>query len=239
MKGMKIAWIVGGLLAASLFTGVGLPLLAHAETKPATITVQGTGTVDTVPNTATMWFGVTTQAATASAALAANSATMTKVIAALKDAGVAAKDIRTEVVSIQPQTDEIGVGGGRTGGGVVSGYTATNSVSATVRELARIGAVIDAAVGAGADSVSGPSLTHDDVSALYRDALKKAFADAKAKAAALATASSHSLGPVQSITEGSGPVPVPLVGVAKDASTPIEPGTQQVQATVTVTFAAT
>src|SRR5579872_3568499 len=212
---MKIAWIVGALLAASLFAGVGLPLLAHADTKPGTITVQGNGSVDTTPDTATMTFGVTTHADTAAAALAANADAMTKVIAALKDAGIAEKDLQTQDVSVYQETGS-------------SGYTASNAVSAIVRDVSRAGAVTDAAVAAGANVVSGPSLAKGDTSSLYRDALKQAFADAKAKAAALADAAGVSLGAVQSIVEGSAQTPV-FFGAARAAGapTPVEPGTQQ------------
>ncbi|MBA3787506.1 MAG: SIMPL domain-containing protein, partial [Actinobacteria bacterium] len=115
------------------------------------ITVQGSGTVTSVPDRAQLSFGVETQAATAKAALAANSAEMRKVIAALKAAG--ANDVQTQSVSLYPRyADSTGsVSGG------VQGYVAQNSVSATIRELDRAGAVIDAAVGAGANQVSGPA----------------------------------------------------------------------------------
>lgn len=228
MKGMRtrhVLWLAAALLAASLFAGVGLPLLARAEAKPATITVQGNGTVTTVPDTATMTFGVTSRADGADAALAANSADMAKVIAALKGAGVAAKDIQTQNVSVYRREN--------------GGYEASNSVSAIVRDLAKVGDVTDAAVAAGANAVGGPSLAKDGTDALYRDALKNAFADAKSKAAALADAAGMALGAVQSISEGGASTPVPFEAMrAADAKVPVEPGTQQVQATVTVTFAA-
>ncbi len=96
------------------------------------------------------------------------------------------------------------------------------------------------AVGAGATSVSGPSLSLSDAAGLYRDALKQALADAKLKAQALADGSGLTLGGVESIAEGSSPSPLPLAGKmdAAGSSTPIEPGTQDVQATVTVTYSA-
>jgi uncharacterized protein len=237
MKGMRtryVVWLAGALAFASLFAGIGLPLLSHAAAKDAkagTVTVNGSGTVSTIPDIASMSFGVTTQAATAAAALAQNSAETAKMIAALKDAGVAAKDIQTQSVSLQPRTND-------TGDGII-GYTAQNSVGATARDIGHLGAVIDAAVAAGANTVDGPSLTRDDTDALYRDALKAAVADARAKAGALADAAKLSLGAVQSMSEGGGAVPLPFAAArpADTVSTPIEPGTQQVQATVTVTFA--
>src|SRR5258708_21764844 len=182
MKGMRpryVVWVAGALAFASLFAGIGLPLLSHAagkDAKAGTVTVNGTGIVNTVPDTASMSFGVTTNGGTAADALASNAKTMTKVIAALKDAGVAAKDLQTDVVSLQPQTGP--------SGGSISGYTATNSVSATVRDIAPVGPVTDAAVAAGANVVGGPSLTRHATDALYPDALKAAVPDPAPKAAA-------------------------------------------------------
>jgi uncharacterized protein YggE len=229
MNSVRTVWLALGLLGASLFAGVGLPFLAGAaDAKPATVTVMGNGTATTVPDTASMSFGVTTQAPTAAAALAANSGDMAKVIAALKGAGVAAKDIQTQAVSLQPRTSE--------NGDAIVGYTATNEVSAVVRDLGRLGAVIDAAVGAGANTVSGPSLTREDTAALHRDALQAAFAEAKERATALAQAAKATLGAVQSISEASVPGPLPADRLQAVSATPIEPGTQQIQATVTVEF---
>jgi uncharacterized protein YggE len=100
--------------------------------------------------------------------------------------------------------------------------------------------VIDAAVNAGANQVYGPSLSHGDQDELYRQALKAAVANARANAQALASASNLSLGRVTTIVEGGGaPQPVPFAAAADKAmaeSTPIEPGTQETTASVTVTF---
>ncbi len=140
---------------ATLLAGGGAPLLARAdEPVPGTVTVSGTGTVTAVPDTAVVSFGVVTQAQTATQALAANSAVAARVISALKTAGVATKDLQTEAVSLSPRYSDRG--------DEILGYTATNTVSATVRELGRAGAVIDAAVAAGANTVQGPSLRRSD-----------------------------------------------------------------------------
>jgi hypothetical protein len=120
----------------------------------------------------------------------------------------------------------------------VQAYIATNSVSATIKQLARAGAVIDAAVDAGANQVYGPTLSRGDQSDLYAQALKAAVANARESAQALAAAANVSLGRVTAIVEGGGaPAPMPLAAAkAEDASTPIEAGSQQVTATVSVTF---
>ena len=107
------------------------------------IVVTGQGSVSTVPDRAQVSFGVSTDAKTASAALRANAVEMTKVIAAVKGEGIAAADIKTHLVSLSPRYSQ--------NGDTVVGYTATNSVSATIRNLSKIGGTIDAAVDAGAN----------------------------------------------------------------------------------------
>ena len=158
---------------------------------------------------------------------------MRRVLAALRSAG--ATDLQTQYVSLSPRYVD---------NGAVQGYSAHNSVSATIKELARTGAVIDAAVAAGANQISGPSLTHGDPESLYRQALAAAVADARTKAQALAAAANVSLGRVTAVVEGgSAPTPMPLTAAkaAADAvsSTPIEPGQREIGATVSVTFSIT
>ena len=119
-----------------------------------------------------------------------------------------------------------------------SGFTASGSVSATVRDIARAGKAVDAAVAAGGNQVSGPQLERSDRSGLYRQALRSAFGDAKAKAQTLAEEAGAELGQVRRIDENdSGSGPVYPMAMRAEASTPVEPGTQEVQAAVTVTFA--
>jgi len=236
MKLVRIVAVAAAVGLAVAFIGVGRP--DRASGRPATsqgartISVSGTGSVQAVPDRAQFSFGVTTQGTTAVQALAANASLARKVIAALKATGVPASDIRTDSVQLSPNVSD--------DGSTIVGYSATNSVSATLRELGKAGSVVDAAVEAGANQVSGPSLVRSDQNALYRSALRAAVANARAKAQALARASDVSLGSVQSVVEGSAaPPPVPLEKAAGDmaASTPIEPGTQTIEADVTVEFA--
>ena len=235
MRLRHIVWISAVVLAASALAGVGAPRLIHADSggsQPGTLSVVGTGSVTTTPDTATLSAGVTTQGSTASEAMDVNARAMVKVIQALKDAGVASKDLQTQFVSVDPRYDDVGQ--------KISGYGATNSVSAVVRGLSDVGKVIDAAVAAGANTVSGPSLARDDQDKLYRDALEDAVANAREKATALARAAGASLGAIRSLDESpqsSGPVVYGgAFAAAKDASTPIEPGTAEITATVRVVF---
>lgn len=234
MKARNIVWISALVLVASAIAGVGAPRMIHADSTdpPAgTLSVVGTGSVTTTPDSARLSAGVTTDGATASEAMDANAKAMAKVIAALKDAGIASKDLQTEFVSVNPRYD----GDGQK----ITGYNASNSVSALVRGLSDVGAVIDAAVAAGANNVSGPSLARDDQDKLYRDALEKAVANAREKAAALARAAGVSLGSVRSLSESPatlGPIVYGAAMRAADVGTPIEPGTAEITASVRVVF---
>lgn len=237
MSGMnrlgKTLLLAGVLLAAAAIAGVAQPRLGHTATAAAgtTITVTGNGTVDATPDQASFNFGVTTQASTAADALRRNSQRARAIVAALKHAGVDASDIQTTDVSLWPQT--------RANGTQIVGYTASDSVNVTAA-LAKAGDVVDAAVGAGANNVSGPSLDTSDKSSLYADALTKALADAKSKAQAIAGAAGLSVTGVVKVVEGGQANPLPYFTQERTAAADvsIEPGTQQTQASVTVTYSA-
>jgi hypothetical protein len=232
---MRLRWILllaGLLLVASAIAGVAQPRFGHsATTTPAakTITVTGDGSITTVPDRATFTFTIETHAKTATAALNQNSNDATAVIAALKAAGVTSANLQTSQVSLMPQSSQDGT--------TILGYIASNSVTAKT-PLANAGKVVDAAVGAGANGVSGPSLDVSDQDSLYRDALHKAVDDAKLKAQSLADAAGLSLGGVVTITEGGSASPLPIADKMSAVGAPIEAGTQQIQASVTVTYSA-
>src|SRR4051794_16467743 len=216
---MKIAIAVLVLFAAAAVAGVAQPQFARsAATASQTITVTGNGSVETVPDRATFSFTVTSNGDSAKAALTRNETAANAVVAALKGAKV-----QTSGLGVDPRFDD------KTN--TIIGYTATTTVSADA-PLTTIGGLIDAAVAAGADGVSGPEFSRSDRDALYGHALKNAVADAKTKATALADAAGTTLGAVKSITEGTSLTPVPMA-LAADAK--IEPGTQAIEATVTVT----
>lgn len=230
MPGMKIfatlavavALLAGGADAATTAT--------NSTSSSDTVTVSGTGTVTAIPDQASFSFTVQTKAATATAALTKNGTDTKAVIAAVEAAGVAEANIQTSQISLDPILS--------TDGTSIVAYSASDTITVVKLTIAKAGAVVDAAVGAGATDVSGPSLDLSNQDALYNDALKAAVAQAKGKAQALADAAGRSLGGVVSIVEGSAVTPpVPFAAGAKSASTPIEPGTQEVDATVTVTYA--
>jgi uncharacterized protein len=233
MTGMRRLVIIflaaAGLASAAAFAGVGRPDAARGDTTQTNVvTTNGHGVITAVPDEATVSAGVQTNAATAAEAIAANARTANAVVDALKGAG--GTEIQTQQVSLYPRTDEQGN---------VTGYSAQNTVSAKAK-IADAGALIDAAVAAGANTVDGPTLDVSDRDALYRDALKKAVEDARAKALALADAGGFGLGPVTTVVEQGAASPPVFQPAAMDAraagSTPVEPGTQDVTADVTVSF---
>lgn len=219
-----------GVALVALLAGAGGAVGSSSARPGHSIVVSGSGSVATIPDKAQLSLGVSSDAKTAAAALRANAADMTKVIAAVKAQGIAADDIQTRFVSLSPRYTQNGDG--------IVGYTATNSVTVTLRVLAKTGSVIDAAVDAGANQISGPDLSRSDQNALYRAALRAAVSNARAKAQAIAKASGLTLPRITDVTESTAGPPIPLTdaktGVA--TPTPIEPGTQLVQATVTARF---
>jgi len=214
--------VVTALLAASSAGG--------GTTRPIErgITVSGTGSLQTVPDQASFRFGVRKQGATAAGTLGAASAAARRVVAALEAAGVAAADVQTDQVSLAPQFAK----------GRLSGYVAVDAVSVQVRDLGRVAAVIDGAVRAGATEVDGPSFSRSNGAELYRKALASAIADARAKAQAIAAATGTSVGAVVEVREGSDTGGGFVTAQAATGGGPeIEPGTLEIDATVTVTFA--
>jgi uncharacterized protein len=233
MKLVRLALLAAGIAAIVAFVGVGLPAHARGDSNPAqSITVAGSGSVTVTPNQSAFTFGVSTRANTAVQALTGNSAAMRKLIEALKAAGVPAASLQTSSVSLSPFTSD--------NGGEIIGYSASNSVAATIATIGRAGQIVDAAVAAGANQVDGPNLTSSDQTALYDAALKAAVTDARAKAHVLAAAGGLRVGAVRSVEESGDASPVTYdTAQAALAPTPIEPGTQRVTASVTVVFEAT
>jgi uncharacterized protein len=236
MKTIRIAIAALLVLAVAALAGVGRPEAAESASEdPATgITVTGTGEVRKTPDRASLTFGVQTEGATSAKALADNSAATRRLIDALKAAGVSAKDLKTEHLDVSPRWDVDRVPEPR-------GYSASSTVTVSDQPLERASRLGDIAVNAGADTVSGPSLSVADRDAEYRRALERAFDDAREKAETLAAAAGVSVGKVTAIAEGSQPSYMPMYAAADrmtlEAKTPIEPGSEQVTAVVTVTFA--
>lgn len=226
---MRIARI---LAAASLLLAAGA---AQAqEGPPATISVQGSGTVSAAPDLAEIQIGVVSTAETAGAAMRANSALVAKVIEDMKARGIADKDMQTVEVSINPQYPDRRT---NEGSHEIVGYTVQNRLAVTVRELERLGAVLDGLVAAGANTVSGIRFDVSERRKLADEALATAVKDARARAEMIAGAAGVTLGPVREISQGGGGSPQPFFARAAAESVPIAPGSLTISADVNAVFA--
>ncbi|MGC6400366.1 SIMPL domain-containing protein [Sphingomonas sp. FW199] len=215
----------------------------HAQTMAGPIVpVDGTvldvvaeGRVTRTPDIAIVRAGIVTQDANAAAALKANAARMTAVLAAVKKLGIADRDVQTSQISLQPQY--------RYAEGqppVITGYQATNQLTLKLRDVARAGAALDVLVAQGANTIEGPTLMIDAADAAMDEARTDAVRRARARADLYARAAGLRVDRILVISEGAaptpGPVPVMMARMESDSSSKIMPGEQSVDMTVSVRF---
>lgn len=210
--------------------------MAKTPLTPGTIVVGGTGRVAVEPDVADLRLGVSTGAPTVDRARSDAAAAMTAILGAIRGAGVADRDIRTTLVTVQPRYD---YSDGKAP--VLTGYEMSNAVEVTVRDLAALGDVIDASLKAGATSMDGLSFRVDEPAEPERAARVAAVAQARARADVLAGAAGVAIVGVVDIVEGGGSGPgVPMPKAARmmmsDAATPVQGGTTDVSVSVTVTY---
>ncbi|HEX6134387.1 MAG TPA: SIMPL domain-containing protein [Longimicrobiales bacterium] len=228
---------------------LGLALLAvpvaaaaqQAADEPRTITVSAQGTVEKEPEIGVVMLAVESEAVTARAAADANAERMTQLVAALRRAGVADRDIRTLSYELRPEysrqperTDEPPR---------IAGYRAINMVQVTVDTVSRLGGIIDAAIGSGANRVTNVSFRLRDAHGAHIEAAAIAMRNARREAEALAEAAGERLGPALNISTGGyqTPPPMPMYAARAEmdmavAATPVETGTLTVVATVNVVY---
>ncbi|MGB8577209.1 MAG: SIMPL domain-containing protein [Pseudolabrys sp.] len=205
--------------------------LAPAQAAEKLVTVTGEATVAVAPDTAMIRLGVGTQEKTAREASEANAKQMTAVLAAIKDTGVADRDIQTSRLSLQPQYDP-----NKSGTARLTGFQASNQVTVRIRDIDKLPTVLDRAITAGANEMSGIEFVVSEQSKLLDQARDDAIADARRKADLYAKAAGAKLGRVVSITEeGSAPPPRPIQALRAGA-VPIAPGEQTLRAIVTVSY---
>jgi hypothetical protein len=228
------------VLAALMLAVAVLPSTAMAQQITQTIAgtrldISATGEVTRVPDVAIISAGVVSRSASASGALQDTANRMSQVLAALKRAGVADRDIQTSNVSLNPeyrypenQSPQL------------VGYTASNNVTVRFRDIRSSGKILDALVAVGANQINGPTLTVDKPESALDEARAKAVAIGRARAELYA----HSLGlrvvRIVSVNESGGyavPPPVPMMmAQARKADTSIEAGEQKLQVNVAMTF---
>ncbi|MEJ0097311.1 MAG: SIMPL domain-containing protein [Bauldia sp.] len=225
--------MLAGLAAALLFA-----LPAFADTPTPTLSANGQGTEMVVPDIATVSIGVVSRAKTASAALGQNSTDLARAIAAIQAAGVADKDIGTSGLSIDPVYQQPADGQAQTTLPAIIGYSVSNSVTVTIRDIAKSGGILDAVVSAGANQVNGISFDVSDPKAAHDASLKAAIADALARGQLMADAAGVKLVRVLSVSTSEGGMPRPVFAAMafKAAPVPVMPGQQSLDASATVTW---
>jgi len=226
---LTLALVAMTLAACAPFAGPdGMPR------RPATVTVSGVGTVTAAPDMAEITTGVVTQAPTAAQALAANSQAMERLLQALGSLGIATRDIQTTDISVSPQRRQ-----GKDGQPPeIVGYEVSNQVRVKVRDLARLGRVLDQQVGQGANLVYGIRFGLQEPAPRLDEARKLAMADARRKAELYATAAGLKVGRVIAVQEAGAASPRPEMAprALMSAAVPVAPGEQEIKTSVTVTF---
>jgi uncharacterized protein YggE len=233
-------------LAALCFLATTAPLAADTISLDHTITIDGAATIYVDPDHASMDFGVDTQALTVSDALRQNNAKMNNVLEALRASGLARADIQTTQFSITPQHPLVkGSTYQQYDYSVVSGYQVTNRVTVTVSDLTKVGAIIDAAANAGANTSNNVIFEIKNREELLDKVRAEAMRNAKHKAEIMANAVGANLGALITVGNNSvrtmeyeaAPPPPPPPLSAPGQGTSILPGQLSVSANVTAVFA--
>ena len=217
------------------------PASAQSQDKIATMSLTGTGEVTATPDMAVVTSGVVSQAKTAREALTANTDAMTGLIAEIKSAGIEARDIQTNGFSISPRYAERRDSNGNwLEDRKIVGYQVNNGVVVRVRDLSRLGALLDAMVTKGANNIGGINFIVSDADKRRDEARTAAVADVKRKAELYAKAAGVRLGRILSIDEGnvSRPQPVMMMRAMKEdaAAVPVEAGEETLSVNVTITW---
>lgn len=236
-KNLKKASVL--LLAAALIMGFGYGNTASAEELKTvrTITVTGKGKVKVKPNIAIASLGVQTENADAKLAQAESNNRIKAIIDKVKELGIAEADIQTSNYYMYPQYDY-------SKGNNITGYTVTNSITVTVRNIDKVGEIVDAGVAAGANISGNVQFSISDSTAYYEQALSAAIQNAKSKGGAVAKSIGVTIGNPTSIIEmdtyGASVFQGAMAekGVAGDvvSSMPVQIGELEVTATVQATF---
>lgn len=239
---LRASLVAGGLALVALMA---LPARADDNSprqRPATISLTGTGEIAVAPDEAIISSGVITEATTAREALDANNGAIARVIAAIKEAGIEARDIQTAGVSVTPRY-RYPRNDGREDSETprIIGYTVSNTVSVRVRDLARLGQVMDQVVTVGANRIDGISFVVSDADARLDEARGAAVRDARRKAEIYAEAAGVKLGRLVSISEGGGFVPPQpkaemMMARADAMSVPVEIGEERLRVQVNITW---
>ena len=233
-------------LFLALSLAIAVPMTANAQTSPdiaiaspqgTLLSVSASADATRVPDVATISTGVVTQAADANAAMRANAVQMDKVMAAIRAAGIAERDIQTSGISLNPQYKYV-----EDKPPTITGYQASNTVNVKVRDLSRLGKVLDAFVASGANQLNGPNFEVDKPDEAYDEARLAALKKAQARAETYGNALGLKVRRIVSISEGGAGIPRPMPmmramaadGFAKETS--VAPGETTLSVSIDVVF---
>ena len=240
------ALMLGGALMAAVALGApaamaqsqpegGAPMMMHAMAERPALNLSAYGEVRTAPDMATISFGVVTEATTAAEAMSLNATRMNQVMAALRRAGIAERDVQTSGLNLSAQYDYVQNEPPR-----LRGYQANNRVTVIINDLDRVGTTADAVVAAGVNQIDGISFGLKDPTSAENQARQIAVRNLQAKAALYAQALGVELGGIRSLSEGGGYSPQPpqpmyaRAEMAMDAgSTPVAAGQLTVRIDIT------
>ena len=229
-------------LAALLTLGACSPMSSNAQpasyvaTDGTLLNVSAQGEARRVPDIARISTGVVTRAADANAAMRANAEQMAKVVAAIKAAGIADKDVQTSGINLNPSYQYRD-----NQPPTITGYEANNTVSMTVRDVAKLGKILDTLTAVGANQINGPSFDVDKKDEAMDEARQKAIAAAQARAEMYAKTLGMKVRRIVSISEGGGfSPPVPMMRAmamkAEAADTSVSPGENTLSVNLDVVF---
>lgn len=214
-------------------TFMGYPAgFAAGPVEPPTLQVTGVGEAGAAPDTARLTLGFTARAPQAAAAYEQTAAALNRVVQALMQAGLAADQMQTQEVALNPVFDRPRDGGESR----LTGYEATATLAVILRDLVRVGAIIDLAVSAGANRVDGVQFTVRERERAEAAALTQAVQDAQRQAAVLARALGVALGPVREVSTEAAPGPSPYLARSAAEGIPVLPGRLTVVRTVRLAY---
>ena len=238
--------ILGALVALTLAAPHGAALAQEATSRPdqRLLSVTGEGVVRARPDMAVITLGMVSEAKTAQEALAANTATMSGVIEALRGRGIESRDLQTVNFSVSPVYTQppYNQDPNQAFTPEIIGYSVRNELIVRIRALDTVGAVLDEIVTLGANSISGPTFTVADPSEIEDQARRAAMRDVTRRGELYAEAAGVSLGPIYRIEEGYAQPPQPMQyaamarDVAQESAVPIEGGELEFSAQVSVSW---
>ena len=236
---LAAALLATTLLATTATTAAAQPVASDAAFRATTLAIASHGEARTAPDQATISLGVTTEATTAADAMAQNRTRMNAIVAAVRAQGVEERDIQTSGLNLNPQYIHTERQAPR-----ISGYQASNQVTLNVRDLPKLGPVVDAVVRAGANQINGISFGLQNTDAASDDARRMAVRNLQRKAEAYAQAAGYRIVRLVTLSESGGYIPGPrpmmrevaMMAQAGDAATSVSPGQVQVRVDVTAVY---